>query len=100
MFLLIVLLVSFSSFLIREALKVGDFSPHLSSLDLDAFNVVFKLSELSTEVGALISLDDALVTESGSLKSLLIQHALGTLAFVTQVNILLGFVTKKELEVL
>lgn len=94
MFLLIILLVSFSTFLIRESLKVSDFSPHLSSLNLDAFNVMFKLSELCTEVSALVTLDDTLVTESGRLKSLLIQHALGTLALFAQVNILLGFVTE------
>jgi hypothetical protein len=39
--LLVLLSVSFSSFLISEIFKVGDFSPHFSTLDLDSLNISF-----------------------------------------------------------
>jgi hypothetical protein len=90
MLLLVLLSVGLTSFLISQILKVGDFSPHFSTLNLNCLNITLKLLELSTEVSILITLGNTLVSETVSFEGLLIKHASSTGSFFSQVDSLLG----------
>lgn len=99
MFLLVLLGVGFASFLVGQILKVGDFSPHFSTLNLDGFYITFKLLELGTEVSILVSLGNTLVSKTSSFEGLLIEHTSSTGGFLSQIDSLLGLIGKEELEV-
>ena len=90
MLLLVLLSVGLTSFLISQILKVGDFSPHFSTLNLNCLYITLKLLELSTEVSILITLGNTLVSETVSFEGLLIKHASSTGSFFSQVDSLLG----------
>lgn len=100
MFLLVLLGVGFTSLLVGQVLKVGDFSPHLGTLNLNSLDITLKLSKLSTEVSVLVSLGNTLVLEATGLKALLIEHSSSTSRFFGKINSLLGFISEQELEVL
>lgn len=100
MLLLVLLGVGFTSLLVGQVLKVGDFSPHLGTLNLNSFDITLKLSKLSTEVSVLVSLGNTLVLEATGFKALLIEHSSSTSRFFGKINSLLGFISEQELEVL
>jgi len=99
MFLLVLLSMGLASFLIGQIFKVGDFSPHFSTLNLDSFYITFKLLELSTEVGILVSLGNTLVSKTSSFEGLLIKHTSSTGGFLRQIDSLFGLIGKEEFEV-
>lgn len=100
MLLLVLLGVGFTSLLVGQVLKVGDFSPHLGTLNLNSFDITLELSKLSTEVSVLVSLGNTLVLEATGFKALLIEHSSSTSRFFGKINSLLGFISEQELEVL
>jgi len=55
---LVSLTAGFSSFLVIEFLQVVDLTEHFSSLSLDSLNIAVTLSNLSSEISALVSLND------------------------------------------
>lgn len=90
MLLLVLLGVGFTSLLVGQVLKVGDFSPHLGTLNLNSFYITLELSKLSTEVSVLVSLGNTLVLEATGFKALLIEHSSSTSRFFGKINSLLG----------
>jgi hypothetical protein len=89
MLLLVLLGVGFTSLLVGQVLKVGDFSPHLGTLNLNSFYITLELSKLSTEVSVLVSLGNTLLEATG-FKALLIEHSSSTSRFFGKINSLLG----------
>lgn len=95
----VVLIARLCSFCFVVFLEVVDFSPHLSSLVLDTFNLSVEISSLSTEVGNLITFCNGFISQTASFKEFLVKKAFGSLKFVIQVQVLLGFFGKQEFEV-
>ena len=87
---LVRLLSSFSGASFVHLLKTSKFTPHLSSLDLDALDLTLEILQLRSLVIVLVSLGDCFFAKATSLEVLLIKHALGASKLIVQVKVLLG----------
>ena len=94
---LISLVCSLSSSLLVHLLQAGELTPHLSTLNLDAFNLTLEILELSALIVVLVSLSNSLFAQAASLEVFFVEQALGAGQFIIKVEILLGPIHIKEL---
>ena len=94
---LVSLIGSLSGPLLVHLLQAGELTPHLSALNLHAFDLALEILELSALIVVLVTLGDSLLAQAASLEVLLVEQALGAGQLIVEVEILLGPIHIKKL---